>query len=103
MLKSTWLKGKRNRRIDHIIYTLVMEMVLDYKDRHKRQKVHLEGPNLVDQHWQRILVCVKMIVRDSIQQFDDKQFHVASISGKLGASNRTDAVRRGVRRGLIAL
>jgi DNA-binding NarL/FixJ family response regulator len=31
------------------------------------------------------------------------KFHVASISGKLGATNRTDAVRRGVRRGLIAL
>jgi len=31
------------------------------------------------------------------------KFHVASISGKLGASNRTDAVRRAVRRGLIAL
>ena len=31
------------------------------------------------------------------------KFHVASISGKLGAINRTDAVRRAVRRGLIAL
>jgi DNA-binding NarL/FixJ family response regulator len=31
------------------------------------------------------------------------KFHVASIAGKLGASNRTDAVRRAVRRGLIAL
>jgi DNA-binding NarL/FixJ family response regulator len=31
------------------------------------------------------------------------KFHVASISGKLGAANRTDAVRRGVRRGLITL
>ena len=29
--------------------------------------------------------------------------HVASIFGKLGAENRTDAVRRGVRLGLIAL
>jgi two-component system, NarL family, nitrate/nitrite response regulator NarL len=29
------------------------------------------------------------------------KFHVAAISGKLGAANRTDAVRRGVRRGLI--
>jgi DNA-binding NarL/FixJ family response regulator len=29
--------------------------------------------------------------------------HVAAISGKLGAANRTDAVRRAVRRGLIAL
>jgi DNA-binding NarL/FixJ family response regulator len=28
---------------------------------------------------------------------------VSSISGKLGAKNRTDAVRRAVRRGLITL
>jgi DNA-binding NarL/FixJ family response regulator len=31
------------------------------------------------------------------------KFHVAAIYGKLGASNRTEAVRRGVRRGLITL
>lgn len=31
------------------------------------------------------------------------KFHVSSIAGKLGASNRTDAVRRAVRRGLITL
>jgi DNA-binding NarL/FixJ family response regulator len=31
------------------------------------------------------------------------KFHVSSISGKLGAQNRTDAVRRAVRRGLITL
>jgi DNA-binding NarL/FixJ family response regulator len=31
------------------------------------------------------------------------KFHVASLSGKLSAANRTDAVRRAVRRGLIAL
>jgi DNA-binding NarL/FixJ family response regulator len=31
------------------------------------------------------------------------KFHLTSISGKLGALNRTDAVRRAVRRGLIAL
>ncbi len=31
------------------------------------------------------------------------KFHVASISGKLGAANRTDAVRRAARRGLITI
>ena len=31
------------------------------------------------------------------------KFHIASLSGKLGAGNRTDAVRRGVQRGLITL
>ncbi len=31
------------------------------------------------------------------------KFHVAAIIAKLGASNRTEAVRRAVRRGLVAL
>jgi len=31
------------------------------------------------------------------------KFHVASIVGKLGAANRTEAVRRAVRQGLIVL
>lgn len=31
------------------------------------------------------------------------KFHVASIIGKLGASNRTDAVRRALRRGLVTV
>jgi DNA-binding NarL/FixJ family response regulator len=31
------------------------------------------------------------------------KFHVASVTGKLGASSRTEAVSRGVRRGLITL
>lgn len=31
------------------------------------------------------------------------KFHVASVFGKLGASNRTDAVRRALRRGLISV
>ena len=31
------------------------------------------------------------------------KFHIASILGKLGAANRTDAVRRALRRGLVSL
>ena len=31
------------------------------------------------------------------------KFHVSSICGKLGAANRTDAVRRAVRRGIVTL
>jgi DNA-binding NarL/FixJ family response regulator len=31
------------------------------------------------------------------------KFHVAAICGKLGAANRTDAVRRAIRRGLVAI
>ena len=31
------------------------------------------------------------------------KFHVAAICGKLGAANRTDAVRRAIRRGLVSM
>jgi DNA-binding NarL/FixJ family response regulator len=31
------------------------------------------------------------------------KFHVAAICGKLGAANRTDAVRHAIRRGIIAI
>ena len=31
------------------------------------------------------------------------KFHVAAIIGKLGATNRTDVVRRAIRRGLVAI
>lgn len=31
------------------------------------------------------------------------KFHVAALCGKLGAVNRTDAVRRAIRRGLVAV
>ena len=31
------------------------------------------------------------------------KFHVAAICGKLGAANRTDAVRRAIRRGIVAI
>ena len=31
------------------------------------------------------------------------KFHLAAIFGKLGAANRTDAVRRAIRRGLVSL
>ena len=31
------------------------------------------------------------------------KFHVAAICGKLGAANRTDAVRRAIRRGLLSV
>ena len=43
-------------------------------------------------------IAVKLQISDQTVKF-----HVSSISGKLGAQNRTDAVRRAVRRGLITL
>ena len=56
-------------------------MVLYYATRHLRQSVGLEGPDLAKQRHQEILAsALKDIPSDSIQQFDDKCFHVASDS-----------------------
>ena len=46
MLKSHWLYGKHQRRIDHIIVTLVTGMVGYYKNKHSRQIVGLDGKDL---------------------------------------------------------
>ncbi len=45
----------------------------------------------------------KLIARQLQISEHTVKFHVSSISNKLGASSRTDAVRRGLRHGLIAL
>ncbi|KAI0252856.1 hypothetical protein BJV78DRAFT_1153479 [Lactifluus subvellereus] len=80
VLKSHWLDGKRNRHIDCIIYTLVNYMVPYYQTWHMRQVVGLEGPDLAGERRRDILTSTKEISHDSIQQFDDTQFHVASQS-----------------------
>ena len=45
----------------------------------------------------------KQIARDLGVSEETIKFHLASIYGKLGASNRTDAVRQALRRGLVPL
>ena len=56
-------------------------MVLHYEDRHARQSVGLEGPDLLGQRRREILANAENITRDSIQDFGDTfQFHIASLS-----------------------
>jgi hypothetical protein len=49
VLKSHWLDGKRNQRIDHLIHMLVEGMIPYYETRHLREVVGLEGPDLAKQ------------------------------------------------------
>jgi hypothetical protein len=57
---------------------LVMEMVPHYKARHERQEVGIEGLDLMEWQRQEILISARAISSDSIQQFDDTQFHITS-------------------------
>ena len=46
MLKSHWLYGKHQHRIDHVIVMLMKGMVEYYEDRHGHQIVGLDGKDL---------------------------------------------------------
>ncbi len=80
MLKTHWLDGKRQRRIDHVIVTLVKGMVPYYENRHNRQIVGLNGKDLTTERQEEILERAPDIPSDSIQRFDHTHFHVASKS-----------------------
>ena len=80
MLKSHWLDGKCQHRIDHVIVTLVNGMVSYYKNRHKHQIVSLNGKDLVMECQEEILECSADIPSDSIQRLDHTQYRIASKS-----------------------
>ena len=55
-------------------------MVPYYQNRHARQIVGLEGPDLAGQRHRQLMTGARGTTHDSIQQFDCTQFHVASES-----------------------
>ena len=55
-------------------------MILHYEDRHARQSVRLEGPDLLGKRRREISARAENTTRDSIQDFDSVQFHIASHS-----------------------
>jgi hypothetical protein len=80
VLKSHWLDGKHQCRIDHVIVTLVKGMVPYYEHRHSHQIVSLNGKDLMVERQQELLEHTAEIPSESIQKVDDTQFHVASKS-----------------------
>jgi hypothetical protein len=46
VLKSIWLEGKRNQRVDHLIHMLMEEFLPDLEIHHEWQMLGMEGPNL---------------------------------------------------------
>jgi len=80
VLKTHWLDGKCQHRIDYIIVTLVRGMVQYYKNRHKCQIVGLNGKNLVMECREEILERAADIPSNSIQKLNHTQFCVTSKS-----------------------
>jgi len=79
-LKSHCLGGKRNWRINYVIEKFVTYFISDCQNRHKRQLVGLEGPDLEEARCEQILESTRNISPDSIHPVSNTEFLVASES-----------------------
>jgi hypothetical protein len=77
VLKTHYLGGKRNLRVDHIVQTLVIDVMPHYDFCHRRQIAGLDGPDLEGARRQKILAGTGMSL-DSIQHIGGTKFSVAS-------------------------
>ena len=82
VLKDYWLDRKRNRHVDHLIHTLVKDMLSTYEDHHKRQKLGMQGPNLAEKRQKDILTCAPETPLDRIKEIDESHFQVQSSSSE---------------------
>ena len=79
-----WLEGKRNRCVDHLVYTLVIQMLPTYESRRNSQRLGFEGPNLKEKRHNEILARTPEINADAIQRLGDNQFLVTARSIAVG-------------------
>ena len=80
MLKDYHLDGKRNQHVDHLIHTLVNKMLPIYEDRHKRQKLRMQGPNLAEKRRKDILARAPETPLERIKEIAESRFKVQSTS-----------------------
>jgi len=80
LLKGRFLQGKKNRRLDHLIYTLCDVALPYFRARHMRQRTGFEGPSIEVKRRQETLERAKTIPKTSITPMDDGCFEVDSQS-----------------------
>ncbi|PPR02766.1 hypothetical protein CVT24_002240 [Panaeolus cyanescens] len=84
VLKGKFMQGKRNRRLDHLIYILVLKVMPYFLAKHQYQESGFAGPDLEVQERRRIEELAAKIDPNDIQQSsshpDDPVFQVKSQS-----------------------
>ena len=68
--------------MDHLIHTLVNEMLPIYEDHHKRQKLGMQGPNLAEKRRKDILVRAPETPLERIKEIAESCFKVQSTSSE---------------------
>ena len=79
-MKTHYLGGKRNQRVNSIVRTLVLKVVPDFDFKHRQQLTNMKGLNLNDSHHRRVEASARNISPDSIHYVDGTTFYVASQS-----------------------
>lgn len=80
MLKWKFLLGKRNRRLDHLVHTLVERVIPYYASKQHRQDSNFEGPDIETRKRMAILKRAEKYADDQIHQVGDSVYTVASES-----------------------
>jgi hypothetical protein len=77
-LKSKWLDGKRNRRVDNLINVLINDLLPNIEHRLKQQEVIKQGDDLASCHWWEIQACAPETPWEHITQVEHMHFQVCS-------------------------
>ncbi|KAF5342493.1 hypothetical protein D9611_001694 [Ephemerocybe angulata] len=82
ILKTKFMQGKRNRRLDHLIHLLVKEVIAYFLHKHRSQEFGFSGPDLEVQETRRIQAISQTIPATDIEESDENDdiFHVKSQS-----------------------
>ncbi|KAJ7622380.1 hypothetical protein FB45DRAFT_838498 [Roridomyces roridus] len=80
VLKGKFFRNRRNRRLDHLISTLVTEVVPYYRFKQRRQDIGFEGPDVEVKKRRDIVQRSQQYTEDDFEQVDDARYVVCSKS-----------------------
>ncbi|KAJ7818247.1 hypothetical protein B0H13DRAFT_1922384 [Mycena leptocephala] len=80
VLNGKFFHGKRNRRLDHLLSTLLTEVLPYYALKQRRQELGFEGPDIEVKKRQDITKRSKVYRKENIQQITHNKFIVPSKS-----------------------
>ncbi|KAK7016693.1 hypothetical protein R3P38DRAFT_3361318 [Favolaschia claudopus] len=79
-IQGKFLHGKRNRRLDHLLYTLIADVAAYYALKQRRRDLGFEGPDLEVKKRKAIIKRSRCYQKKDIQQLSDVKFLVPSES-----------------------
>jgi hypothetical protein len=76
------LQGRRNRRIDHLLYILTEKAVPYFAAKHRRQELGFEGLDLELTRWKDLEKAAQEIAKSDIEESKDGSYRVRSLTDR---------------------